>query len=211
MKLSQAIKIIAIIGWLVALAVFLYAYVHHRITLHFVEHLSDILGWKAGLIYILAYAVRPFVFFPASIMTPLAAVLFGPWVGFGYAFLAENFSAAVTFFVSRYFGRNLIEQSSNEFLKKYDKALTENGFDTVVFLRLIPVFPFDFINLASGLSGISFRNFFLATVVGTLPGLAAYVFLGGSIHDRKFFVLSLLSFGLVYILSRFYKQKRNIQ
>lgn len=211
MKLSRVFKIVAVASWIILILCAIYGFHNHLINMRMVRHLTESLGWKAGIVYIAAYAVRPFIFFPASIMTPLAAVLFGPILGWVYAFFAENTSAAVTFFVARYFGRTFIMKSTSESLQKYDSKLTDNGFDTVLFLRLVPVFPFDFVNLAAGISGIPFRQYIAATIIGTIPGLTAYVLLGGSFHNKKLFFLSLVCFGIVYVLSRIVRTDKKIQ
>lgn len=211
MKLSSVLKIVAIVGWIVLIGFVIYGFHHHLINIKMVRHLSESLGWKAGIVYIIAYSLRVLVFFPPSIMTPLAAVLFGPFIGWVYAFLAENISAITTFFIARYLGRDYVLKKSGTFLQKYDLKLTENGFDTILFLRLVPVLPFDFINLASGISGISLRNYVSATALGTIPALTAYVLLGGSFHNRKLFIFSLICFGVVYLLSRIVRSDKKIQ
>ncbi len=160
------------------------------------EYLTSYGIWSAPA-FILAYTVRPLVFFPTSIMTPLAAVLFGPWLGWALTYVGENLSATVAFFAARYFGRSFVRSHEKGFLKKYDDRLRDCGFETVLLLRLIPLFPFDFVNYAAGLSAVRYGSYLAGTLLGVIPGLTAYIFLGGSLTDPRLLIPSLALFALI--------------
>jgi uncharacterized membrane protein YdjX (TVP38/TMEM64 family) len=141
-------------------------------------------------------------------MTPLAAVLFGPYFGWLFAYIGEMLSATVAFFVGRYLGRSFVREKISGFLQHYDEKLTRNGFQTVLFLRLIPLFPFDFVNYASGLSGIMYKNYITATLLGVLPGLTAFIFLGTSLTKPVFIIPTIIIFFTISLIARYAYRKK---
>ncbi len=196
--------------WVIVIVFAIYYYFTTEISIENIRTYLDGLGAWAALAFILAYTVRPLVFFPASIMTPLSAVLFGPLLGWIYTYIGENLSATVAFFTGRYFGRKFIKERENDFIRKYDDKLKNHGFETVLILRLMPWFPFDFVNYASGLSAISYRSYICATLLGVIPGLTAYILLGGSLMNPYLLIPTIIIFGLIFWLTRRYNQKHNV-
>lgn len=193
--------------WLIAIGCAVYYYVTVGISVDELRASLAGLGLWSGLVFVIAYTIRPLIFFPASIMTPLSAILFGPILGWLYAYIGSNFSATVAFFAARYFGRSFIKDNQNAFIQKYDEKLRTAGFETVLTLRLIPLFPFDFVNYASGLSGISYSRYIAATLIGVIPGLTAYIFLGGSLTNPYLLIPTVLLFAILTFVARRYQKK----
>jgi uncharacterized membrane protein YdjX (TVP38/TMEM64 family) len=81
--------------------------------------------------------------------------------------------------------RDWVMKRFGEKLKEFDKGLTENGLSYLLFLRLVPLFPFFLVNLASGMTGLSARTYLLGTMVGILPGSFVYANAGASIASIK--------------------------
>lgn len=183
--------------WIIAILAAIYYYITVGISIDDIRGYLSGLGLWSGLAFVVAYTIRPLVFFPTSIMTPLAAVLFGPVMGWIYTYIGENLSATVAFFAARYFGRNIVKENENAFIRTYDEKLRCHGFETVLMLRLIPLFPFDFVNYASGLSAISYRSYIGATLLGVIPGLTAYIFLGGSLTNPYLLIPTIIIFGII--------------
>ncbi len=207
--------------WIVALsflAVVTYKYLHNH-DMTFREGLlmaqDDIksvlmsLGIFAPLVYILIYIIRPLIFFPTSILTPLSAIVFGPFLGWIYTFIGENIAATVAFLVARYLGGDLLSRFKK--IKRIDEELEEHGLRTVLFLRLVPLFPFDVVNFGLGLTAVSFRNYVIGTAVGVLPGLTAYIFLGASLLSGMYLIPTILGFVALSILAnKLRKKNKNI-
>jgi uncharacterized membrane protein YdjX (TVP38/TMEM64 family) len=160
----------------------------------------------APLVYIIIYIIRPLVFFPTSILTPLSSAVFGPFLGWIYTFVGENIAASVAFLVARYFGGDLVSRFKK--LKLIDTELTEHGLRTVIFLRLVPLFPFDMVNFGLGLTAVTWRRYVIGTAIGVLPGLTAYIFLGASLLSGMYIVPTIVVFALLSLLGT-YLQKRN--
>ena len=195
--------------WIIAILGAVYYYITVGISIEDIRAYLEGLGLWSGLVFIIAYTVRPLIFFPTSIMTPLSAILFGPIMGWLYTYIGENLSATVAFFAARYFGRNFVKENENAFIQKYDKKLKTNGFETVLILRLIPLFPFDFVNYASGLSSIKYRHYISATLLGVIPGLTAYIFLGGSLTNPYLIIPTIFLFSIITFLAHRYQKRHN--
>jgi uncharacterized membrane protein YdjX (TVP38/TMEM64 family) len=98
-------------------------------------------------------------------------------------------------------------------LSKYEEAIQQNGFLTVLFLRFVPLFPFNGLNFALGLTSIKARDYILGTLLGIIPGTFAYVFFGdslGTLSPLKIAVavlgLCLLSLLGKYVMQRYAKK-----
>ncbi|GAB7388742.1 hypothetical protein BSNK01_25800 [Bacillaceae bacterium] len=157
-------------------------------------------GWWAPLLYIFLYTIRPLFFFPAILLSLSGGLAFGPWWGTLYDLIGASLGSYLAFGISRKLGRDAMERWLGKRLRMIDERVQENGFRTILFLRLIPLMPFDVVNYGAGLSKIRFRDYALATVLGILPGAFAYNFLGHSLHDMfspQFFA----ALGLAVVLS----------
>jgi uncharacterized membrane protein YdjX (TVP38/TMEM64 family) len=163
------------------------------------------LGFFAPIVYIIIYIIRPLVFFPTSILTPLSAVVFGPFLGWIYTFIGENIAATVAFLVARYFGGDLILKFKK--LRLIDSELTEHGLRTVIFLRLVPLFPFDVVNFGLGLTSVRFKEYVVGTAVGVLPGLTAYIFLGASLLSGMYIFPTIAGFLVLSLLASVMRKK----
>jgi uncharacterized membrane protein YdjX (TVP38/TMEM64 family) len=142
-------------------------------------------GIFSPILFILAYTIRPLLFFPASVMTITSVFLFGPYLGFFVSYIGEAASASLAFFVGKYFGDEL--GITKKILKTgigvYFKG---NSFLSVFVLRIVPLFPFDFVSYASGVFRLPFKKYFLATATGTIPGLIVFIFLGNSLVKGQY-------------------------
>jgi uncharacterized membrane protein YdjX (TVP38/TMEM64 family) len=192
---QTAIKIFLFTLWgtVVCLAIYFY-FSRETSIIGIAETLKGIIrqsGAWGPLIYITAYAFRSLIFFPASILTITAGILFGPWLGILLTMIGENISANISFVVGRYFTADLLKYFSTKkrFVPRLTCKIQDNGFLTVLIMRLT-FLPFDLVGYSSGMCNIKQRDFALATVIGTIPGLLTFVFLGGSILDFRYLFLA---------------------
>lgn len=142
------------------------------------------------LVYILLYAVRPLILFPATILTALSGVLFGLWWGVVYTVVGANLSASVAYWVGRFFTKGI--SFGDGFLSDLKNRLGENSFISVFLTRLL-FFPFDLTNYALGALRVKWAPYALATLIGTLPGSITFVAFGASIKNIESFDLSTVS------------------
>lgn len=135
--------------------------------------------FRAALIYIVLYTVRPLLLFPATILTVSSGLVFGPWLGILFTIIGENASANFAFFIARWLGHGWFTDLEGGRLKNWDAKLSENAITTVLIMRLVYL-PFDAVNYGCGMTSMRQRDFFVGTFLGIMPGLVTFVFLGGA-------------------------------
>lgn len=155
------------------------------------QRLTDY-GMLSFVLFVVIYTIRPIVFFPASVMTVTTVLIFGAVEGFFISYVGELSSAALTYYIGRYFGEEL-GITRRSFMRKITPYFRENAFLSVFVLRIIPIFPFDFVNYASGILKINFKKYFYATVLGVAPGLIVFIFLSYSLIHRELLPWSIAS------------------
>jgi uncharacterized membrane protein YdjX (TVP38/TMEM64 family) len=104
--------------------------------------------------------------------------IFGRWVGTALVVSAATVGAALVFSAARYLFADAARRRMGALGEKINAGFTENAFNYLLFLRLVPLFPFVLVNLAPAFTNISLRTFVLATLIGIIPGSFVYVNLG---------------------------------
>lgn len=117
----------------------------------------------------------------AAILSLAAGAVFGSIMGTVYANMAATIGATLAFLVTRYLLRDVVLTRFGAKLEGINRELESRGFNYLLFLRLVPVFPFFLINLAAGLTRLPLRIFFLGTMIGIIPGGFVYVNAGASL------------------------------
>jgi uncharacterized membrane protein YdjX (TVP38/TMEM64 family) len=151
-------------------------------------YMSAVLEWTGNLgpwgpvIVILFYIVACVFFLPGSIITLGAGFLFGVPLGLLSAWTGAVLGACAAFLVGRTVAREWISRkvSANPKFAAIDEAVGREGFKIVFLLRLSPVFPFNLLNYALGLTRVSFKDYALASLIGMLPGGLMYVYFGSA-------------------------------
>jgi uncharacterized membrane protein YdjX (TVP38/TMEM64 family) len=117
----------------------------------------------------------------AAILSLAAGAIFGSIMGTVYANIAATTGATLAFLVARYLLRDVVLNRFGGRLEGMNRELEERGFSYLLFLRLVPLFPFFLINLAAGLTRLPLRTFFFGTMLGIIPGGFVYVNAGASL------------------------------
>jgi uncharacterized membrane protein YdjX (TVP38/TMEM64 family) len=153
--------------------------------------LHDALTWISGLgvlgpiifagLYILACVLS----LPGFILTLGAGAIFGVITGFIAVSIGSTLGAACAFLIGRYLARDLVAGriTGNERFKAIDEAVGREGWKIVLLTRLSPVFPFNLLNYAFGLTKVSLKHYFFATWLGMIPGTVMYVYIGSLAGD----------------------------
>lgn len=136
-------------------------------------------GWGAVALAAV-YAVTTVLFVPGTILTLAAGTVFGLWTGSAAVIAGSNLGAWGAFWVARTVGRDWVSSKvlRNPKFQAVDEAVGEKGFKIVLLTRLSPVFPFNLLNYAFGVTRVGFPSYALATFIGMLPGTFMYVYLG---------------------------------
>lgn len=143
--------------------------------------LVTINGWGSlgAIAFILIYMIATIAFIPGSILTLGAGVIFGVIWGSLYVFIGATLGAIGAFLIGRYIARGWITQKilGKSNFQSIDRAVGQEGFKIVLLTRLSPIFPFNLLNYAYGVTSVTLKDYSLASV-GMLPGTILYVYLG---------------------------------
>lgn len=197
------------IAFAVALLYFLYVSPYNPHP----QSADDIRRWVIGfgiwapLIYVAVYTVRPLLFFPTLLLNLSAGVLFGPWWGIFFLLLGGLGCASLCYLLGRFGGGYWLLKNfgGNWGGRLTDYLVGEGGFRKMLWLRTVPIFPYDPVSIIAGSVRMPFRIYSGATLLGMLPGAVAYNFLADSFGTARFYAaifLTVLAFGVPLVCWR---------
>jgi uncharacterized membrane protein YdjX (TVP38/TMEM64 family) len=151
-----------------------------------VDWLQAFLAWVQAnpgiswIVFILVYVAATVFMLPGSVLTLGAGFLFGLTAGFFVVSAASTLGAACAFLVGRFFVRDWVESKLGDMprFNALDRAVGERGWLIVGLTRLSPIFPFNLLNYALGVTRVPFWQYVLASWIGMMPGTVLYVYLG---------------------------------
>jgi len=135
-------------------------------------------GAAGPIVFVALYALATVLFLPGSVLTLAGGALFGPVWGTLWNLTGATVGAALAFLVARYLGADWVARRAGPRLSRLNNGVTAEGWRFVAFVRLVPLFPFNLLNYALGLTRIPFVAYVLATWLFMLPGAFAYTWLG---------------------------------
>ena len=144
----------------------------------------DSLGAIAPIAFMLIYIIATVAFLPGSVLTLGAGILFGIVKGSIFVFFGATIGATLAFLVGRYIARGWVSKkiAGNQKFSAIDRAVGKEGFKIVLLTRLSPIFPFNLLNYGMGVTGVSLKDYVLASV-GMIPGTVMYVYIGSLIGN----------------------------
>jgi uncharacterized membrane protein YdjX (TVP38/TMEM64 family) len=152
------------------------------------EHRAALVAWHearpvaSAVTYIAFYALAVMLSVPGAIwFTIIGGFLFGVVHGTAFTVVAATVGACAVFLAARYAFADYFRAKAGRALRRMERGFRVNALSYLLFLRLIPVFPFWLVNLVPALLGMPLRTFFLGTVVGILPGSFVYTLVGHGI------------------------------
>ncbi len=143
------------------------------------------LGPAAPIAFIAIYILACVLFIPGSILTIGAGVIFGVVLGSIYVSIASTAGATAAFLVGRYFARDAVSRkiAGNPRFRAIDDAVGREGWKIVLLTRLSPVFPFNLLNYAYGLTRVRLGEYVLASWIGMMPATVMFVYIGSLSGD----------------------------
>ena len=135
-------------------------------------------GPVAPLLFILIYALAAVLFLPGSAFTLAGGALFGPVLGTFYNLTGATLGATLAFLIARYLAADWVTNKTGGRVKQLINGVEGEGWRFVAFVRLVPLFPFNLLNYALGLTRLRLLHYILATYLFMLPGAIAFTYLG---------------------------------
>ncbi len=177
---------------------------HHRI---------EIVDWVgdhpvlAPLLFVAAYALAVALSLPIATLISLAGgFLFGLVLGVLWVVLGATLGATAVFLAARTALGDILRERAGPLLRRVEAGFRDNAFSYMLFLRLVPLFPFWLVNLAPAFVGVPLGTYVAATFIGIIPGAIVFVNVGrglGAILDRgeEFSVDSVLTPDMILALA----------
>jgi uncharacterized membrane protein YdjX (TVP38/TMEM64 family) len=175
-------------------------------------------------IFALLYVVVAAASLPiAAFLTIVGGYLFGPVINLLIVDICATLGAVLLFLAIKTTFGEILQKKATPWMRKMEKGFQKNSFSYLLFLRLIPLFPFWAVNICAALLNVPLKTFLLATVLGILPGTLVYSFLGNGLEvllkEGQTLNMSTLFkpeifwplFGLAFLslLSLVYKKRKN--
>ena len=185
------------------------------------NHFLETAGIWAPVLFVMVYAVGVCLFVPGTLLTALAAAIFGAYLGFLCVWVGGIVGSSAAFWIGRTLGREFAASVIGDRLRKYDDAIERNGFAAVLYLRLV-YFPFTAMNFGMGLTKVRFWDYFFGTALGIIVGTFVFTFFIGTLKEvwaggdwgqllsfKVFFSVCLFVFSLFIpkIIRRFKREK----
>ncbi len=135
-------------------------------------------GWWAPLVFVFIYAIATVLFLPGSVLTLSGGILFGPFLGALCNITGATIGASLSFLIARYLASDWVSQRAGGRLRQLIDGVETEGWRFVAFVRLVPLFPFNLLNYALGLTRLRFIEYLLASCIFMSPGAIAYTYIG---------------------------------
>lgn len=136
------------------------------------------LGAWAPIGFVLIYAFGTVLFFPGSILSLLGGAVFGPVWGTAWNLTGATLGASIAFVLARTVAGEWVTRRVGGRLRRLVDGVTAEGWRFIALMRLVPLVPFNLLNYALGLTGISLPAYIATSAVCMLPGAMAYTWLG---------------------------------
>ena len=170
---------------------------------NFIEQFGDC----APIIFLLLASILPIFLFPPGIFSVIGGLLFGFKLGAVLTIIAAIIYTNIMFLISRYFARNKIENFLEKrlTLKQFNRIFSLNDKKLATFLiicRLIPILPNSIISYSYGLTRISFKHYFIANLIGLIPGRLIWLNFGSKLNNiwsLEFLMAAILIIAFVII------------
>jgi len=167
----------------VLLAVFLIAAMVAARMFHMGDRIGELREWILSLgslgpaIYLLIYVAAVVLAVPGSLISIMAGVMFGSFLGVLLVSLGSTAGAGLAFLLARHWARDAVAERlhRNPKFHKLDQMTAEHGSIIVAITRLVPLFPFNLLNYGFGLTSVPFRIYLFWSWLCMLPGTVLYV------------------------------------
>lgn len=206
---NNLLKNILRLAIIIMLIFIVYNILKMDIGIHEIKTYIDSYGSFAPIVYIIMFALVPLTLFPDSVLAIAGGFVFGLYKGYIYTAIGALIGATISFYISRKLGRNIVKKFTKNKLDNIETMVNTKGFSIILLLRLIPLFPFDVISYGAGLTSVKYKDFILATFLGTIPGILVFTNIGAqalNIGSNNFY-MSIAALILLIFISMILKNK----
>jgi uncharacterized membrane protein YdjX (TVP38/TMEM64 family)/rhodanese-related sulfurtransferase len=173
-------------------------------------------GYWAPIGFILVYAAATTVFFSGAILSLVGGALFGPVWGTAWNLTGATLGATIAFLLARTVAGDWVAGRVGGRLRRLVDGVTAEGWRFVALMRLVPLVPFNLLNYALGLTGISLPAYIVTSAACMLPGATAYTWLGyagrsaatGDTRGLRYGLLGLGVLAMIAFLPRLFRRFR---
>jgi uncharacterized membrane protein YdjX (TVP38/TMEM64 family) len=177
-QLNSKLKLLLLIFLAVALIIAAKHFNIHEVLQNSVIWVES-LGVLGPIAYMVIYNLATLLFIPGSLLTLKGGCLFGVFWGSVYVLIAATIGAIFAFLIGRYLSRDWVSRQMDKHpkFKAIDLAVAKEGWKIVLLTRLSPIFPFNLLNYAFGVTQVSLKDYILGSF-GIFPGTIMYVYIG---------------------------------
>ena len=181
--------------------------IHNTVKGEDMQNFIEQFGDYAPIIFLLLASILPILLFPPGIFSVIGGLLFGFKLGAVLTIIAAIIYTNIMFLISRYFARNKIENFLEKrlTLKQFNRifGLNDNKLATfLIICRLIPILPNSIVSYSYGLTRISFKHYFIANLIGLIPGRLIWLNFGSKLNNiwsLEFLMAAILILAFVII------------
>ncbi len=136
------------------------------------------LGPSARCWFVLFYALATLILVPGSLLTVAGGMAFGLFWGTLLSLLGATVGATLAFLIARYVTAGWLDKNQRHLVAQVVRGVEKEGWRFVAFIRLVPIFPFNLVNYALGLTRIGMATYVVTSFICMAPGAAAYAYIG---------------------------------
>jgi uncharacterized membrane protein YdjX (TVP38/TMEM64 family) len=148
-----------------------------RLNVFYQENSIGLMFWFVGVYFLMVSLSLP----GATILTLSAGAIFGSVLGMLLVNIGATLGATTAFLSARFIFRDWVEGKFSDKLMAINNGISSNAVSYMLFLRLVPLFPFFLINLVLGLTQVRLSIYFFVTMIGIMPGSFIYANAGSNL------------------------------
>lgn len=158
-------------------------------------------GKYSSLFYVIIYSLKPIVLvIPASVLSIMAGNVFGSFTAFALSMVSCFFAATLAFFIAKFLGESFVSKILKGKKIEINSDILQHGFIIILLMRLSVIFAYDPLSFACGLTKMKYKDFILGTILGVIPEMATYSFIGDSINN-PFSIKFILPIGMTIMIA----------
>lgn len=137
-------------------------------------------GIWAPVTYVVIYVIATILVLPSTALNLTGGAIFGPWLGTCWTSIGAIVAAIAAFIFARTIGHDAVAKRLAGRWQAIDAEIRQGGVYYMFAIRLLPIMPYGLVNFAAGLSSVSFKDYLIGTILGTIPSVLPFVLLGSS-------------------------------